>query len=120
MTGVELIAAERTRQVEVEGWTQGHDDGHESGEIAVAAAELAVDGTDSRVTDTYADYEGPIDHCGSLAKFGHRGTTPDRVRTLVIAGALIAAEIDRELRATVEEDALREAVTQLTKGGDDV
>ena len=98
MTGVELIEAERTRQVEEEGWTPEHDDGHRYGEIAVAAAELAVDGTDSWVTDSYADYVGPVDMCGSLAKFGHQGTAPDYVRTLVIAGALIAAEIDRVRR----------------------
>ena len=46
-----------------------------------------------------------VDLCGSLAKFGREGTKPDRVRALTIAGALIAAEIDRELRrATTTED----------------
>ena len=31
MTGVELIAAERQRQIEVEGWTPEHDDAHVGG-----------------------------------------------------------------------------------------
>ena len=34
MTGIESIAAERKRQIEAEGWTRGHDDAHERGEIA--------------------------------------------------------------------------------------
>lgn len=95
MTGIEMIAAERTRQVEEEGWSPEHDRTcHPHGEIAVAAAELAADGTDSWVTDG-SQVAGPVDMCGSLAKFGRDGSAPDRVRALVIAGALIAAEIDR-------------------------
>jgi hypothetical protein len=31
-----------------------------------------------------------------VAKHGYNGTKPDRVRALAIAGALIAAELDRE------------------------
>ena len=36
--GAEMIAAERRRQVEKEGWTAEHDSGHPSGELAMAAA----------------------------------------------------------------------------------
>ena len=36
-TGVELIAAERQRQIEVEGWTVEHDAEHKEGEISMAA-----------------------------------------------------------------------------------
>lgn len=35
--GAELIVAERWRQVEVEGWTKSHDDGHDLGEMLEAA-----------------------------------------------------------------------------------
>ena len=42
MTVIEEIAAERRRQVEVEGWTADHDDAHGSGEIAGAAACYAM------------------------------------------------------------------------------
>ena len=37
MNGVELIAAERTRQIDVEGWMPDHDDQHSQGELARAA-----------------------------------------------------------------------------------
>lgn|GEM_PF-6289680 len=36
-TGNELIVAERTRQIEVEGWTPEHDDEHTAGQLANAA-----------------------------------------------------------------------------------
>ncbi|MDD5095446.1 MAG: hypothetical protein PHV74_13865 [Dehalococcoidia bacterium] len=38
MTGVELIAQERQRQVQEEGWTAEHDKQHQNGELAMAAA----------------------------------------------------------------------------------
>ncbi|MEE8551443.1 MAG: hypothetical protein V3T08_09360 [Gemmatimonadota bacterium] len=90
MTGVELIAAERLRQVEEEGWDADHDSGHDGAELAVAAAELALDGT-----GLWIGAWGGEDMCGSIAKFGCQGISPNRLRRLVIAGALIAAEIDR-------------------------
>ena len=89
MNGVELIAAERRRQVEKEGWSANHDNAaHGDGQLAGAAAELIIDGLG------YWD-DDPLDMCGSIAKFGREGSKPDPVRCLVIAGALIAAEIDR-------------------------
>src|SRR4051794_28113659 len=36
--GVALIEAERRRQITQEGWTSEHDDQHDSGEMALAAA----------------------------------------------------------------------------------
>lgn len=38
MNGAELIAAERQRQIEREGWTPSHDDQHIHGELAAVAA----------------------------------------------------------------------------------
>ena len=38
MSVIDEIAAERKRQVEVEGWTVAHDDEHESGLMARAAS----------------------------------------------------------------------------------
>lgn len=38
MSAIDEIAAERRRQIAVEGWTPEHDDGHADGEIAEAAA----------------------------------------------------------------------------------
>ena len=87
--GAALIAEERARQIGAEGWSAEHDDEqHWHGELALRAAELAVIGTGEEVTTSVRD------EWGLVAK--HRG---ERVRQLTIAGALIAAEIDRLLRA---------------------
>ena len=44
MNGVQLIAAERTRQVADEGWTPEHDDIHDIGELLSAAVCYTVAG----------------------------------------------------------------------------
>jgi len=95
-TGVELIAAERQRQMEVEGWTPEHDDVHDRGELAIAAACYAVEGTDANVTHPDVDEEGD-DYWPWGAQYDKR-RKHDNLRRLIIAGALIAAEIDREIR----------------------
>lgn len=47
MSGIELIAAERDRQINVEGWTADHDGQHTEGELALAAiAYIEADETD--------------------------------------------------------------------------
>lgn len=94
MNGAQLIAAERQRQIEQEGWTPEHDDMHTHATLARVAAELAVDGTDARVEDPHHD----SDPWGLVTK--HR---TNRRRQLAIAGALIAAEIDRLQRKTERE-----------------
>lgn len=85
MNGIESIAAERQRQIEIESWTPEHDDGHADGELADAAACYARDhGTAFR---THPPKSWPW----------HRDwwKPKDRRADLVRAGALIAAEIDR-------------------------
>ena len=99
--GADLIAGERRRQVEEEGWTPEHDDRHTDRDLAVVAAALAIDGTDYFIEardDGGVLCAGGSDRWGLVAKFGYCGERPDRIRALTIAGALIAAEIDRELR----------------------
>jgi len=101
--GADLIVAERRRQIEVEGWMPEHDDGHDDASLAVIAAALAVHGTDAVVVDAGGrGTPGAVNELGEqqdgdcwglLAKHG-----ANRVRALAIAGALIAAEIDRLLR----------------------
>ena len=102
MTGVELIAAERKRQVEKEGWTQEHDASHTDMTLAVAGAAYAL--------DIAGFYSGECDswrqiYCANAAKVWpfdlewFKSTHDDPVRQLVKAGALIAAEIDR-IKAT--------------------
>lgn len=104
MSGIELIAAERARQLSEEGWTVEHDDEHNGGELVRAAV-------------AYAD-------CNPVMKLRHESfvlksqrakmvifsdawpwgwgwykpSPEDPIRNLVKAGALIAAEIDRMQR----------------------
>jgi hypothetical protein len=84
-SGAELIAAERARQIEAEGWTAEHDDtDHADGQLADAAACYALGRADVTISGTY------------LWPWANRWWKPaSRVRELVKAGALIAAEIDR-------------------------
>lgn len=101
-TGVGMIAAERQRQQSEEGWSARHDDGHRLGEIALAAAAYAVP-PDVR-DDAYTSPVLRISHrlwevLWPWSRAEWKPTPRDRVRELVKAGALIAAEIDRLQRA---------------------
>ena len=44
-TGIELIAEERQRQIDVEGWTKEHDAKHICDELALAAVCYAIPST---------------------------------------------------------------------------
>jgi hypothetical protein len=94
-TGIGLIESERLRQVFSEGWTPQHDDELENTDtLSIAAACYAVEGLDCFV----ATKESGDDAWPWTAQWDKR-EQHDRMRRLVIAGALIAAEIDRLLRA---------------------
>ena len=87
-TGVELIAAERQRQMGTEGYDEKKDDEHRHSELAIAAACYAVHQSHVRVV--YGSRDGwPWDEASDK-----RAKHPP-IRRLAIAGALIAAEIDR-------------------------
>ena len=99
-TGAELIAAERQRQIDGEGWTPEQDDGHDGGQMLSAAMCYTEVG---RALPLGATKE-------RLFSFGWgaRGwpwspkwwkPSDDPIRNLAKAGALIAAEIDRLQRA---------------------
>lgn len=83
-TGADLIATERMRQITEEGWTAEHDDEHTKSELLAAAM-------------CYANTEGFTDSPPPAWPWseGWWKPTGSRVRDLVKAGALIAAEIDR-------------------------
>ena len=91
-TGIELITEERARQINVEGWTPEHDDTHDCGEMAQAAACYALSTLGTSVAEGGAAQvkEELWPWSDEWWKPGDHG-----VRTLVKAGALIAAEIDR-------------------------
>ena len=95
--GVGDIAIERKRQVNKEGWTSQHDDQHIDGSLAIVAAYYAT-----RSANCFQ-----VDWPDSWGNFYDKSDKHDRRRKLVIAGALIAAEIDRLDRAAtaaIKED----------------
>jgi len=91
MTGIELIAAERQRQVEVEGWTPEHDDEHANGEMLQAAIAYANEPKFGQFVTDFRAFLFPKSWHPSWWK----PSPENRVRELVKAGSLIAAEIDR-------------------------
>lgn len=102
--GLALIAAERERQVAAEGWTPEHDDQHRDGGLAYAAACYAMP---ERIYVARERALGPAFDDPWPWKYGDKrkrqsnfpNAIPtdgdERLRMLVKAGALIAAEIDR-------------------------
>lgn len=114
MTAIEDIAAERARQMHVEGWTPEHDDKHKAGQMAMAAASYIVHG-DHRTEYKLVPVVKRIDarsvgdpthaHVGNVSApriwpwYGQWWKPKDRRRDLVRAAALIVAEIERLDRA---------------------
>jgi len=98
-TGTELIADERTRQIEKEGWDSFHDESHTDMCLSTAAASYALDVAASKHSEASDDWKRIFkDYSTSLWPFDFewfKPTPEDPVRQLVKAGALIAAEIDR-------------------------
>jgi len=106
-SGVELIAAERKRQIEKEGWTAEHDRGHSPSDLAKAAAcyaagepifveqRRAIGGSDKLPIVIFAN-AWPWEDCWYKPK--------TQLRDLVRAGALIAAAIDRLQRTNGGSD----------------
>lgn len=101
MNGIHRIAAERERQKHAEGWTAQHDDEHDSGELAFAAACYTEFAGESDAHRDAHRSEPPRQWPWSRAwwKPSPGNTEADRMRELEKAGALIAAELDRVLRA---------------------
>jgi len=108
-TGTELISDERERQLTVEGWTAEHDEQHTEGELALVAALYATPiplyerrnmGGGISFVDPWPWFDEV-----EVTRYGDGLTTQvpawdkrkkhNKLRRLVIAGALIAAEIDR-------------------------
>jgi len=85
---IEAIAAERRRQIDVEGWTAEHDDGHGDGSLFKAACCYYRSGT-SR--------DGGSDECPPDWPWENRWWKPKGARRdLIRAGALCRAEIERK------------------------
>ena len=86
-SGSQLIAAERQRQIDEEGWTKEHDAQHTHGSLAGAAISYILFNypTIHHLTKNFWPWEWVL----------FKPDPQDTVRNLAKAGALIAAEIDR-------------------------
>lgn len=98
------VQAERRRQVEAEGWTPEHDDGHSHGQMARAAACYALAGSS-------APNDGTAALLVSLAwPWDEQWWKPSTARRdLVKACALALAEIERLDRAAATQGGPRDA-----------
>ncbi len=103
-SGIELIAEERQRQIDVEGWTKDHDRSHEDQSLSIAASLYAMPSChrDQNTFDIDAydmvDRFWPWDYgWWKPAVIGPSvsDNVIGRIKELTKAGALIAAEIDR-------------------------
>jgi hypothetical protein len=103
-SGADLIAAERARQVEVEGWTPEHDAEHAGAALALAACCYALPPQmrkwkqvpkEYRASGRWQAVTSAVPTLWPWDGFAWKDSPEDRVRELVKAGALIAAEIDR-------------------------
>jgi hypothetical protein len=96
MTGIDIIAKERDRQIKVEDFSPEHDSELINGELSNAAAVYAM-------SPEYLamNVEGGDTVFKEVWPFGlewYKQTMGNRIRDLAKAGALVAAEIDRLLR----------------------
>lgn len=97
LTGVEAIARERDHQLRKGGWSKERDfEEHHRGELAIAGACYAINGCDDVDLGTPLRVLGlgGVDGWPWGDEWDKRAKHP-RLRQLAIAGALIAAEIDR-------------------------
>lgn len=98
--GTELVAKERLRQVNEEGWTPEHDAEHTGGDLIDAAHSYALAAMASYYDDTnvtFADIRAGKPAGDWPWDESWWKPSEDPVRNLVKAGALIIAEIDRLL-----------------------
>jgi hypothetical protein len=93
ITGIDLIVQERTEQITKHNWTPKHDDEHASSELAIEASHLALQQTNCVVFNATFNRE-EYEQFGLITKLSGQ-----RIHQLKVAGALIAAEIDRLLRS---------------------
>lgn len=103
MNVIEEIAAERKRQIEAEGWTAAHDDTHDKGEMAIAAAHYASFSAMPEHLRNEVTEEDALSHGWPWDASWWKPTAPRR--DLIKAAALIVAEIERLDRATAKRNA---------------
>lgn len=92
-SGAEIIAEERKRQIEVEGWTSEKDDLYTSGQLALAGATYAIPMFDRDDYGGYV-YSTDVPIMFPLSPEWWKPTPDDRIRELAKAGALTKREYD--------------------------
>lgn len=105
------VIAERRRQVEVEGWTDAHDDEHAAGTLALAAAAYALDAGEALEWGADASDNRPEPMFWPFSSSWWKPTTPRH--SLVKAAALILGEIER-----MNRDPGDESIHHHINGGD--
>jgi hypothetical protein len=98
MSGAERIAAERQRQIDVEEYDAEHDDTYESDGVLLDAADCYLQQGLRQVRGGDDSEDGYTMGAWPWVK-DYWKPSPDPIRNLEKAGALITAEIDRLLRA---------------------
>jgi hypothetical protein len=97
--GADLIYSERLRQIEKEEWTKAHDDRYVNDELLKAST--CYIGVSITNPDERATREDVLEVIWPWDEEWFKPTT--FIRNLTKAGALIAAEIDRRIRAGEKE-----------------
>ncbi len=99
--GIEIIAEERQRQIEKEGWSKEHDMYYIHNELSLAAVCYALPEPErDRLSHQFKTGVNGRVWLPNLWPWHHKCWKPtpdDRIRELAKAGALIAAEIDVQL-----------------------
>lgn len=98
MSGAVMIAAERARQKLQEGFTDRHDDAHADMQLVDAARCYLAHAVWPEQFQLFPPGAWPWPHAWWKP-------SPDPIRDLVKAGALIAAEIDRRQRLAARAQA---------------
>lgn len=112
--GLDLIMAERFRQLEL-GFDSAHDDTHatvpaqllQAAECYILAAHVAEGGGHAAQLEPPAKWPWTPDSWKP---------TPDPIRNLTKAGALVAAELDRLLRRQMEVDGRAKKFIEMATG----
>lgn len=106
----DAMRAERARQVFVEGYECQHDDAHKHGELAIAAAALALYHTDASVELSMPPFRETWMH-----ELEHKHARTNAIRRLEIAGALIGAEIERLKRKAPPSNESANSISAIEK-----
>lgn len=106
-TGIELIAQERQEQIEKHGYNKSHDKKHDGGNLALNASILAspqviyeieafANSTRINALNVSPDWKLPhLAQKGNIIVHNSKLGKRERIKQLIVAGALICAEIDR-------------------------